>query len=108
MTAKGEAGNPGAVATSNLTTEGAPGAAALGENNKSDKETEKPKLTGARRRLPPPTSLVEEMKKNKQNQKKDKPPNLNIPKEKKTKESEDDKLKQPTLKEFAMITKKKK
>ena len=81
QTVKGEAGSPGVVATSNK-EEGneAPGAAALG--------AEKPKATGTKpkRKLPVPTSIVEENKKNLQQQRRQKPANLNIPKEKNSKE----------------------
>ena len=73
-TAEGEAGNPGAVATSNEGN-GTPGASALG--------AEKPKETGTKpkRKLPIPTSIAEENKKNKQQQRRQKPANLNIPKD---------------------------
>ena len=102
--ALGQAGNPGDVATSSK-EEGTEtlGATALG--------VEKPKETGTkpRRKLPVPTSIVEENKKNLQQQKKNKPANLKIQKEKNSKEIiiEDIKMKQPTLKEFAQITQKK-
>ena len=104
QTVEGEAGSPGVVATSNK-EEGneAPGAAALG--------AEKPKATGTKpkRKLPVPTSIVEENKKNLQQQRRQKPANLNIPKEKNSKELniEENKMKQPTLKEFAQFTQKK-
>ena len=101
-TAEGEAGNPGVVATSKEEGNEVLGAAALG--------TEKPKETGTkpRRKLPVPTYIVEENKKNLQQQRKKKPANLNIPKEKNNEINiEDSKMKQPTLKEFAQFTKKK-
>ena len=108
MTVVGDAGSPNAVATSNSKTEENPGAGALGEDKPGDKkESEKPKLTGARRRLPPPTSTVEEKRKKKENKKKDRPPNININQDDTPKEKEDNKLKQPTLQEFASFTKKK-
>ena len=108
MTVEGDAGSPNAVATSNSKTEENPGAGALGEDKPGDKkESEKPKLTGARRRLPPPTSTVEEKRKKKENKKKDWPPNININQDNTPKEKEDNKLKQPTLQEFASFTKKK-
>ena len=102
--ALGQAGNPGDVATSNK-EEGneAPGAAALG--------AEKPKATGTKpkQKLPVSTSIVEENKKNLQQQRRQKPANLNILKENNPKELhiEEIKMKQPTLKEFAQITQKK-
>ena len=72
--ALGQAGNPGAVVTSN-NGQDTVGASALNvDGTEHRKQRVKPKL-------PPPTSIVEEQKKKQLLNKKQKPPNLKIPKE---------------------------
>ena len=100
--AEGKAGNPSVVVTSNDGKD-VLGATAL--------ETNKPKEDKKRNRtrLPLPTSIVEENKLKKQQQKKQKPPNIKITNNtnQENKPNEENKMKQPSIKEFVQFAKKK-
>ena len=99
ISAEGEAGIPGVVATSNVGKETL-SAAALGiEEPKDKKQRTKPKL-------PLPTSIVEENKQKKQQLIKQRPSNINIPSEENN-SKEGNKMKQPSIKEFVQFAKKK-
>ena len=100
--AEGKAGNPGIVMTINDGKD-APGATALGVDKPKD---DKPKT---KTRLPLPTSIVEENKIKKQQQRKQKPPNINITNSTnvENKTNEENKIKQPSINEFVKFTKKK-
>ena len=99
ISAEGEAGIPGVVATSNVGKETL-GAAALGvEEPKDKKQRTKPKL-------PLPSLIVEENKQRKQQLRKQRPPDINIPSEDHN-SKEDNKMKQPSIKEFVQFAKKK-
>ena len=97
--AEGQAGIPGVAATSNVGKETL-GAAALSVEEPKDKK-QRPKT-----KLPLPTLIVEENKQRKQLLRKQRPPNINIPNEENN-SREENKMKQPSIKEFVQFAKKK-
>ena len=98
--AEGKAGNPSVVVTSNDGKD-VLGATAL--------ETNKPKDDKTRHRTRLPLPIVEENKLKKQQQQKQKPPNIKITNNtnQENKPSEENMMKQPSIKEFDQFAKKK-